>query len=141
LPCIVVLVEDDAPVERSRLVDLADHGAAHGMHVLWLAADTTRLPAACRYFVNLASGTAIGTAGLVHAGESIAALTVDLLDAGAALAPARQLSPRVDVGARIDDASDLPRTVSLFAVAKTPVLPTPARVLESWQANRSLITG
>jgi S-DNA-T family DNA segregation ATPase FtsK/SpoIIIE len=147
---VVVLVDNDAPVERSRLVDLAESGARHGIFVIWIAEDTTALPAACRTFVTagpvgaeapgLSQGP-VGAAGFVHSGESVTPLRLEPLDAATATELGRRLSPLVDVGARTDDASDLPRSVSLLAVSGEPVLPAPDRVLESWRANRSILKG
>jgi S-DNA-T family DNA segregation ATPase FtsK/SpoIIIE len=71
---VLVLVEDAVPVERSRLVDLAERGWRHGIIVLWLAEDITHLPAACRHFVELRAGTAHAAAGFVYSGQSVAPL-------------------------------------------------------------------
>jgi S-DNA-T family DNA segregation ATPase FtsK/SpoIIIE len=108
LPAVVVLVEDDAPVERSRLVELAERGWQYGIHVLWLAADPTHLPAACRTYLVVNAGTPTGAAVFVHSGQLAAPLEAELLDAATAHDIARRLAPLVDVGARLDDDSDLP---------------------------------
>src|SRR5262249_59456320 len=70
-PALVVLVEDGAPVDHSRLVDLAERGGPLGIHVWWLAADTTLLPAACRTFVEVAANPAAGLVGYVHSGHAV----------------------------------------------------------------------
>jgi S-DNA-T family DNA segregation ATPase FtsK/SpoIIIE len=142
-PVVVVLVEDAAPVERARVVELAERGWQHGIVVVWLAEDTTQLPAACRTFVALQPGAAGCGVGYVHSGESVVPLAVELLDAVTAEDLGRRLSPLVDVGARIDDDSDLPRAVSLLAVASSdrPVVAEPEYVLESWTQNRSILSG
>ena len=54
---------------------------------------------------------------------------------------ARRLAPVVDVGARVDDASDLPRSVSLLAVTGPELASSPDAVIERWTENRSIITG
>jgi S-DNA-T family DNA segregation ATPase FtsK/SpoIIIE len=141
LPMVLVLVEDDAPVERSRLVDLAEQGWRHGIHVLWLAADTTHLPAACRTFLSLAHPTGTGVAGFVHSGQSVDPLTVESLDGPTATELARRLAPLVDVGARLDDDSDLPRSVSLLAVAERPLSAAADLVIERWLESRSIVAG
>jgi S-DNA-T family DNA segregation ATPase FtsK/SpoIIIE len=141
LPAVLVLVEDDAPVERSRLVDLAEHGAAHGIHVLWLAGDTTRLPASCRTYVELSPSGGAAFAGFAHDGERVDPLQVQYLDPATAAELARRLAPLVDVGARLDDDTDLPRAVPLLAVTEQPLSPETAVVIERWQASRSIVTG
>ena len=140
LPAVFVLVEDDAPVERSRLVELAERGARHGVHVLWLAPEVARLPAACRHFVSVEHGPN-GEVGLAHTGEHVVPVLLETLDAAAALELARRLAPLVDTGARVDDDSDLPRTVSLLAVPERPIVAMPEAVIEQWTANRSIVTG
>ncbi|MDR2348858.1 MAG: FHA domain-containing protein, partial [Bifidobacteriaceae bacterium] len=51
LPAVVVLVADDAPVDRARLTSLAERGPDVGVHIIWLSARIEALPAACRTFV------------------------------------------------------------------------------------------
>ncbi|GAA2394862.1 cell division protein FtsK [Catellatospora methionotrophica] len=140
-PAILVLVEDRTPVDRSRLVELGERGWRHGVHVLWIAGDSSQLPAACRTFVEVPASTTKATVGYVHSGDAVTPLAVELLDAQGAAAVGRLMSPLVDVGARVDDDSDLPRTVSLLAVADEPVTATAEHVLENWVQNRSILTG
>ncbi len=141
LPAVFVLVEDDAPVERSRLVELAEHGWPHGIHVLWLAADVALLPAACRTYVALRHGSPVAAAGFVHNGEGVEPVTVELVDAHTAVDVARRLAPLVDTGARVDDDSDLPRAVSLLTVPEPPLAASSTSVIERWIENRSIVTG
>jgi DNA segregation ATPase FtsK/SpoIIIE, S-DNA-T family len=141
LPAVFVLVEDDHPVDRSRLVALAERGREHGVHVLWLSADRSLLPAACRTFVALNSDAPGGTAGFVHSGEQVAPIRVETLDAATAMALSRRLAPLVDVGVRIEDDSDLPRAVSLLNISEQPLRPVAAVIIERWLANQSIIDG
>ncbi|MBX6750808.1 MAG: FHA domain-containing protein, partial [Micromonosporaceae bacterium] len=140
-PVVLVLVEDAVPVERSRLVEIAERGWRQGVVVLWLAEDVTQLPAACRHFVTVQPGSPQAAAGFVHTGELVQPLQVDLLDAATADALGRRLAPVVDVGARVEDASDLPRTVSLLSIGDRPVSPSAEYILERWRENRSILTG
>jgi S-DNA-T family DNA segregation ATPase FtsK/SpoIIIE len=141
IPAVLVLVEDDAPLDHSRLVGLAERGAALGVHVLWIAADTSLLPAACRTFVEVAPDAPSGAVGYVHRGEAVHPVAVDRLGADLALEIARRLAPLVDAGARMDDDSDLPRAVSLLTLAGTELANLPGRVIERWVENRSIVTG
>ena len=140
-PAVFVLVEDDAPVERSRLVELAELGWRHGIHVLWMAGDTTGLPAACRSFVSVVHGPDRATVGFGHDGSSVVPVSVETLDGETVAWLGRALSPMVDAGARIDDDSDLPTSVSLVAVPEQPMVMSPAGVIEQWTANQSVLTG
>jgi DNA segregation ATPase FtsK/SpoIIIE, S-DNA-T family len=139
LPAVLVFVEDDAPLDRSRLVELAESGWRHGIYVVWVAADVARLPAACRTYVDLHAGTA--TAGYVAGGEKVDPVAAQFLDAATAVELARRLAPLVDAGARLDDDTDLPRAVPLLAVTEQPLTPEPGVIIERWQASRSILTG
>src|SRR5665811_751193 len=102
-PCVLVLVENDAPVERSRLVQLAETGWRQGICVVWLAPSTALLPAACRVFIEV-EGSECG-AGYVKEGRLITPVTVDAVSLEQTLAAARSLAPVEDSGARVDDDS------------------------------------
>ena len=134
LPAVLVVVLDDAPVERSRLVQIAERGPAAGVHVLWCAHSLAQLPAACRSFVELPAEGA-GTVGLVHRGEEVRQVVCEFADEAVALHVARRLSPLVDVGAKVADDSDLPRSVSFLGVLGTDLGSSSTAVLERWQAN------
>lgn len=51
-PLVLVVIEDDAPLERSRMVQLAENGWRLGVVVLWISPSTQLLPAACRTFLE-----------------------------------------------------------------------------------------
>lgn len=151
IPAVLVLVDADTPADRSRLVELAEHGAPLGIYVLWVAADTSVLPAACRTVVAYGSRQPGNPGGagapapaevrFLRSGELVAPLAGDWLDAPSALALARRLAPVADIGARAEDESDLPRSVSLLSVARDPMRPAAAAIVQRWQANRSILTG
>jgi S-DNA-T family DNA segregation ATPase FtsK/SpoIIIE len=140
LPLVLVVVEDDAPVERSRIVAVAEGGWRHGVYVLWIAPRPALLPAACRVFAVLDAGGG-WLAGFAGTGASVSPLSVEPLPAGEALDLALRLAPRVDLAARGDDASDLPGSVSLLAIGGRQVTPSPTAVLERWTQSRSILTG
>ncbi|MCR3753758.1 FtsK/SpoIIIE domain-containing protein [Lentzea californiensis] len=140
-PSVFVIVEDDTAGERSRLVELAEVGWRHGVHVLWLAVDVTLLPAACRTYLSVEHADGSGHVGFAHDGVRVDDVAVDLLDAASATELARLLAPLVDTGAKVDDASDLPRSISLLNVAEPALTPAADVVLERWQENRSIVQG
>ncbi|GAB3595638.1 FtsK/SpoIIIE domain-containing protein [Angustibacter peucedani] len=139
-PTVVVLVEDDAPVDRARLVQLAERGWHRGVVVLWHAERVELLPAACRTFVQVAAD---GTAQVGYVGESRLYLPVhpDVVEAETALATARAMSAVVDSGAPVDDDSDLPRAVSLLSLTGPELATSPDAVIERWGESRSILTG
>jgi S-DNA-T family DNA segregation ATPase FtsK/SpoIIIE len=138
-PCVLVLVENDAPAERSRLVQLAEKGWHSGICVVWVAPTTPSLPAACRVFLDVdGSG---GDAGYVREGKLVTPVVVETVTQELTLATARFLAPLEDSGAPVDDASDLPRAVSLLTLTGTDLAHSESAVLERWGESRSILTG
>ncbi len=141
LPIVLLVVEDDAPIERARLVAIAEKGPAVGVHLLWVAPSLARLPAACRAFLELSPESGEAIAGFVHTGYAVLPVECENLDVDAAVAFARSLAPLIDAGARADDSSDLPRTVSLLHLIGSEVAQQSSAVLERWQETNSILTG
>lgn len=138
LPRIVVLVQDDAPVERSRLVHLAEVGPAVGVHLLWVAGSTAALPAACRSFVEVDPTSGVAGTGRVVEGEFTTPVLVEPVDADSAVQVARALAPVVDAGALLDDAGNVPSRVSFLTEAGSEVADDPSAVLERWRESNSV---
>ncbi len=134
---VVLVVSDDAPVDRARLVALASKGADLGIHVVWLASDVSRLPAACRAFVSVdESGQA--SAGFVEEALRVVPLDPEGGDFAEVQSWARQLSPVVDAGSLIHDDSDLPRSVSFLTLADPGLGRDAKAVVERWRESDSL---
>ena len=141
VPLVFVVIEDDAPVNRSRAISLAHRGAAVGVSFLWVAADLNRLPAVCRTFVELVAPPGENTAGFVHESQRVTPLTVDVVSAEDAVESARQLSAVVDSSANDDSASDLPGSISLLSLVGPAVATAPEAVVERWVESRSILSG
>jgi len=114
VPALVLLVDDAAPIERARLVCLAERGPAAGVHVIWVAPGARRLTAACSAFVEVSDDATSGSVGLVADGLTRAPVALEPLPPDIAEEVGRRLAPVVDAGARADDATDLPRSVALL---------------------------
>ena len=139
LPGVVVLIENDAPVERSRLVELAELGRGVGVHLIWIAPSVPDLPAACRVFVDLnPASPGTGQVGYVDGGDHVEDVVIEVLDAPAAMRFARSLAPVTDAGAPLDDDSDLPRSVSLVTLAGSEQLGSAEGVIDRWRTSRSI---
>ncbi len=132
LPLVLVVIENDAPLERSLLVDLLERGPEAGIHVIWIAGSVDRLPAGCGAVVGAEQGplalklrirrTKVTTTG-------IRLLTLPRSDLDRL---ARTLSPIVDVGAKARRATGLPDLVAgpdLIGVATSS---PPGLLLERW---------
>lgn len=141
LPIVILLVEDDAPVERARLVSIAERGPKVGVHVVWTAPSIARIPAACRTFVEINPATGASIAGYVHTGFGVHPVDCERLGHAEALVLARSLAPVVDDGARADDSSDLPRSVSLLHLLGTEIAADPESVIGRWTETNSILTG
>ena len=135
IPAVLVIVMDDAPIERSRLVQLAERGPGVGVFALWLAGSVGRIPASCRAFTEIGAEGEAGV-GLVRTTEHVLPVHCESVDGEVALLVARRLARVVDSGARVeDDDSDLPRSVSFLAVMGTDVATSHEAILERWRAS------
>lgn len=141
LPIVLVVVEDDAPIDRARLIEIAERGPAIGVHLLWVSPSLSRLPAACRTFVDIHAATQESIAGYVRSGYGVQPVTCEPLDLTVASRTARLLAPVIDAGAKLNDASDLPRSVSLLTLLGTEIASDPAEVIGRWQQTSSILTG
>ena len=139
-PAVLVIVEDLAPVERSRLVGLAEAGPAVGIHVLWVSDAQERLPAACRTFVSVDGRSGAVTAGFVTAGIGVAPVVCETVDAAAATAAAKALAPVNDAGVRVEDESDLPKSISFLSLIGPELAANPAAVIDRWRESESILS-
>ncbi|QJU54262.1 FtsK/SpoIIIE domain-containing protein [Herbiconiux sp. KACC 21604] len=137
-PALLLVVTDDAPVDRARLVQLAERAADADVHILWLASTIRDLPAVCRSWVDLSGGSDAATVGLVRLGDAVSPVRTERVDLPQATALARRLAPLVDSGARVADSSDLPPSVSFLALVGGEFGETAASVVDRWQQNDSL---
>lgn len=138
-PTIILIVEDDAPVERGRLVSLAEDGPEVGVHLLWLADTQAQLPAACRVFLANDQDGAI-TAGFVDLEYSAPVNRVESLTSVMATDLARQLSPIEDAGAPVIDQSGIPRSVSYLSLSGHELADSPEVTVERWNENGSVLS-
>lgn len=130
LPAILLVVEDDTPVSRARLVRLAERGPDVGVHLLWVAREVTALPAACRTF--LAVGAEGSTSGEVREGALRHPVQVEPLTVDEATRLGRSMSPLVDDASIAQDDSDLPRAVAYPTLAGLSTMDDPQEVAERW---------
>ena len=138
LPVVVVLVEDTAPIDRARLTRLAERGAPVGVHVIWVATQVNALPAACRTFVLVDNATQGSTVGEVRRGKHSFPIACESLDVADAKQIALLLAPVVDVGAAVEDETDLPRTVPYLSIAAPGLATDPAAIGRQWISNESV---
>ncbi len=136
---VVLLVNDDAPVDRSRLTEIARHGPANRVTVVWNAPSVDLLPASCRTYVESDRLAGLVRVALLDERIHVDLETVDRIDGSMALLAAKAMAPVVDAGARTDDSSDLPTSVSFVTLAGSELASSPESVLDRWRESGSLV--
>lgn len=140
LPAVVVVATPEIPVDRARLVSLAEQGPDVGVFVLWLAPSVAALPIACRTYLEIDAASGRGTVGFVRTGSQVALSSLELADAQQTDATARLLAPLDDSGAPVLDESDLPHRVDFVELFDEAVADDHAAVLLRWQKNDSIVS-
>lgn len=138
LPLVVLVVADDAPIDRARLVQLAETGPPVGVHLLWVATSRRQLPAACRIYVDVERAAGVVGIGKVIEGTYAQPVLLEPLDLANATRLARSLAPVVDSGALLDNVADVPGHVSFLAETGVPLSSDPNAVRERWIESNSL---
>ncbi len=146
LPRVVLVVEDDAPIDRSLLVELLEQGPAAGIHTIWIAGVVERLPAGCGAVVDLGAGPTAMSVRIRRTravsdgvrGSVLAAHELDRL--------ARTLCPMLDIGARTRSDVGLPDLLTGPDLLGLPAAPPPDAIVNRWaqtsiDAARSRDTG
>lgn len=135
LPAIVVVVEDDAVADRNRLMRLAEKGPDVNVHLVWLAPSVSRVPAACRTFVEVrADGSAI--VGHVRRGDHDEPVTPHSLTLPEATDAARRLACVEDDGAVAGALAGIPTAVSVLELHGFDAL-DPACHEHQWRRDKA----
>ena len=137
-PCVVVLISDDAPVSRARLVTMVERAAEAGILPIWVAESPAALPAACRTFVELDETGQNAAVGFVRTGERLEHVAIESIAGDAALAFARRLAAVTDAGALVADESDIPRSVSFVDLIGADLSTSSEAVIDRWTQNVSM---
>ena len=137
-PAILLLVSDDAPVDRARLVQVVERAADAGIYPIWVAGTVSALPAVARTFVNVDPDGLTAEVGLVRLGSDVVGVRTEPISREKALAFARRLAPVVDAGALLRDESDLPRSVSMLSLLGPDLAVSPTVAIDRWRQNDSI---
>jgi S-DNA-T family DNA segregation ATPase FtsK/SpoIIIE len=139
-PAIIVLVTNEAPAERSRLVALSEEGADHGVFLVWLAPTVAALPVVCRTYLDVhpEESTDDTIVGFVRSGRTVVLGALETVDPIGAATAARALAPVEDIGARVLDETDLPHSVNFLDLYDGDVADDTAAVVQRWVKNDSL---
>ena len=137
-PAILLLISDDAPVDRARLVQLAERAADAGVYPIWVATTVAELPAVARTFIDVSSDGGAASVGLVRLGTDVTDVVTEPVTREQALHFARRLAPIVDAGALLRDSSDIPRTVSMLSLLGPEIATDTSVAIGRWRENDSI---
>ncbi|MGV8851676.1 MAG: FtsK/SpoIIIE domain-containing protein [Rhodoglobus sp.] len=138
MPWVVVVISDDAPVDRARIVQMIEKAPEAGIIPIWISADRTSLPAACRTFLEVHDEQSTGTVGLVRTGQVIEDVAISRVTTAGAMNFARALAAVSDAGAMVADESDLPRSVSFLDLLGRDLASSSDAVVDRWNQNASI---
>ena len=138
LPSVIVIISDDAPVDRARLVQMVERAPEAGIVPIWIATDRASLPAACRTFLEVASNKTEATVGFVRTGQLIKDVQTSRVTTERALAFARLLASVADASALISTESDIPRSVSFLDLLGHDLARSSEAVVDRWNQNASI---
>lgn len=136
---VIVFVTSDAPVDRGRLTDVLERGADHGVHAVFVSPTVESLPAVCRSYIDVTSGLADATVGLVRSGELFEHVNVEGVSNAYMHMLARRLSPVVDASTVVHDASDIPGAVMFLQLVDPAIAEDPHVVIERWRQNNTIV--
>ncbi|MCW4384917.1 FtsK/SpoIIIE domain-containing protein [Salinibacterium sp. SYSU T00001] len=138
LPCVIVVISDDAPIDRARVTQLIEKAPAAGVFPIWIATTRTSLPAACRTFLEVHEAEPKAKVGLVRTGQLIDDVEISRVSTSRALEFARRLAAVADAGAFIADESDIPRSVSFLDLLGHDMATSSEAVIDRWNQNESV---
>lgn len=138
LPIVVVVIDEQAPVDRKRTVSLAERGPAVGVFTLWTGRSRSRLPAVCRQFLDVDPSTHQLGAGSVLDGSHVTPVEVGLLSAQDAMSFARSIAGLDDAGAQAEGLVDLPKQVSFLEEQGMEIADDPLAVIDRWRQSGSI---
>ena len=130
---MIVVVDDDAPADRRRLIRLAEKGPDVNVHVIWIAKTSTSLPAACRSYVDASAGGS-GTVGHVRRGGFDEPVEFETLSVEETTDAARRLACIEDIGVVVDDTADVPSAVSYLELHGFDAL-EPGHTEQRWRRD------
>ncbi|MGH3690161.1 MAG: FtsK/SpoIIIE domain-containing protein [Microbacterium sp.] len=136
---VLVIVTNDAPVDRARLTQILERGADVGVYALFVAPVVEALPAACRTFVDVGAGLADATVGTVRSGVDYRGVQVEGVSHAYMTMFAKRLAPVVDSSTVIEDSSDIPNSVSFLSLVGNEVAEDANAIIDRWRQNNTII--
>ncbi|MCR8671467.1 FtsK/SpoIIIE domain-containing protein [Agrococcus sp. HG114] len=136
---VVLVVTNDAPVDRPRLTQILERGAAVGVYGVFVAPTVESLPAVCRSFVDVSGGLADARVGTVRAGVEYEGVQVEGVSNEYMDMLAKRLAPVVDASIVVDDSSDIPDAVMLLSLVGPELAEDPNAVIDRWRQSNTIL--
>lgn len=136
---VIVIVTNEAPVDRARLIQVLERGAEVGVHAVFVSPAVESLPAVCRSYMDVSNGLDDATVGLVRSGELHRGVKVEGVSNAYMDTFAKRLAPVVDASTVVHDSSDIPNSVMFLSLVGSEVAEDPGAVIERWRQNNSII--
>lgn len=136
-PILVLIVDQDAPVDLADLTSILTEGAAHGIGFIWVGSDPMKLPRPCHCVLLGDQGARIGDVRSHDDPAGCRGVRLETLDLGRAKGLARSLAPLRDATSR-DLTRDLPARVPLVElIGGAEALSDPQVIARRWALSRS----
>lgn len=136
---VLVIVTNDAPVDRARLTQILERGADVGVYGLFVAPVVEALPAACRSFIDVTGGLEHARVGTVRSGVAYPDVQVEGVSHAYMTMFAKRLAPVVDSSTVIEDSSDIPNSVMFLSLVGSETASDPSAVIDRWRQNNTII--
>ncbi|MFP5251426.1 MAG: FtsK/SpoIIIE domain-containing protein [Actinomycetes bacterium] len=136
---VVLVVTNDAPVDRPRLTQILERGSAVGVYGVFVAPTVESLPAVCRSFVDVSAGLGAARVGTVRSGVDYEGVTVEGVSNDYMQMLAKRLAPVVDASIVIDDSSDIPDSVMLLSLVGPELAEDPSAVVDRWRQGSTIL--
>ncbi|REJ06917.1 FHA domain-containing protein [Microbacterium bovistercoris] len=136
---VLVIVTDDAPVDRARLTQVLERGADVGVYGLFVAPVVEALPAVCRSFLDVTTGLDAARVGTVRNGRDHRDVKVEGVSHAYMTMLAKRLAPVVDSSTVVEDSSDIPNSVMFLSLVGSDLAEDPNAVIDRWRQNNTII--
>ncbi len=136
---VIVMVTNDAPVDRARLTQILELGAEVGVHAIFVSPTVESLPAVCRSYLDVTGGLDDVTVGLVRSGERYPHSRVEGVSNAYMDMLAKRLASVTDVSTVIHDESDIPSSVAFLSLVGEDIANDPQAVIDRWRQNNTII--
>ena len=139
-PAVIILIDEGAPLDRTRMLPLLEAGPALGLYFIWIGSSRARLPRACGAVVDLQSRSGDVTLGFRKSGDEIGAIDAEVITEEEAEDFARSISPIVEIGGRVGTGASVPERVTLVELlGGVQVMDDPDMVIDRWRQGDDLL--